>query len=159
MKKFAGLCVQEIVQTYSDTLIRIAVQQTKSMSEAEDIVQDVYMTLMKHKKPFENVDHLKAWLIKVTFNKCKDYFKSSRVKKTVPITDEMSFIAKEEQMILSEIFELHQEERVIVYLHYYEGYTTAEIANLLEMKVNTVGSKLRRARMKLKLMLEEGSKV
>jgi len=95
----------------------------------------------------------------VTFNKCKDYFKSSRVKKTVPITDEMSFIAKEEQMILSEIFELHQEERVIVYLHYYEGYTTAEIANLLEMKVNTVGSKLRRARMKLKLMLEEGSKV
>jgi len=159
MKKFAGLCVQEIVQTYSDTLIRIAVQQTKSMSEAEDIVQDVYMTLMKHKKPFENVNHLKAWLIKVTFNKCKDYFKSSRVKKTVPITDEMSFIAKEEQMILSEIFELHQEERVIVYLHYYEGYTTAEIANLLEMKVNTVGSKLRRARMKLKLMLEEGSKV
>ncbi|KPN94695.1 RNA polymerase sigma factor [Lysinibacillus sp. ZYM-1] len=159
MKKFAGLCVQEIVQTYSDTLIRIAVQQTKSMSEAEDIVQDVYMTLMKQKKPFENVDHLKAWLIKVTFNKCKDYFKSSRVKKTVPITEEMSFIAKEEQMILSEIFELHQEERVIVYLHYYEGYTTAEIANLLEMKVNTVGSKLRRARMKLKLMLEEGSKV
>jgi len=159
MKKFAGLCVQEIVQTYSDTLIRIAVQQTKSMSEAEDIVQDVYMTLMKHKKPFENVNHLKAWLIKVTFNKCKDYFKSSRVKKTVPITEEMSFIAKEEQMILSEIFELHQEERVIVYLHYYEGYTTAEIANLLEMKVNTVGSKLRRARMKLKLMLEEGSKV
>ena len=159
MKKFAGLCVQEIVQTYSDTLIRIAVQQTKSMSEAEDIVQDVYMTLMKQKKPFENVDHLKAWLIKVTFNKCKDYFKSSRVKKTVPITEEMSFIAKEEQMILLEIFELHQEERVIVYLHYYEGYTTAEIANLLEMKVNTVGSKLRRARMKLKLMLEEGSKV
>ncbi|WP_446936490.1 RNA polymerase sigma factor [Lysinibacillus fusiformis] len=51
MKKFAGLCVQEIVQTYSDTLIRIAVHQTKNMSEAEDIVQDVYMTLMKQKNP------------------------------------------------------------------------------------------------------------
>ncbi|MEA0562368.1 RNA polymerase sigma factor [Lysinibacillus irui] len=159
MITFAGLCVQEIVQTYSDTLIRIAVQQTKSMSEAEDIVQEVYMTLMKQKKPFANESHLKAWLIKVTFNKCKDYFKSSRVKKTVPITEDMSFIAKEEQIVLAEIFELHPKERAIVYLHYYEGYTTAEIANLLEINVNTVGSKLRRARMKLKTILEEGSKV
>ncbi|WP_445480794.1 RNA polymerase sigma factor [Lysinibacillus irui] len=159
MITFAGLCVQEIVQTYSDTLIRIAVQQTKSMSEAEDIVQEVYMTLMKQKKPFANEAHLKAWLIKVTFNKCKDFFKSSRVNKTVPITEDMSFIAKEEQIVLAEIFELHPKERAIVYLHYYEGYTTAEIANLLEINVNTVGSKLRRARMKLKTILEEGSKV
>lgn len=159
MKTFAGLRVHEIVQTFSDTLIRIAVQQTKNMSEAEDIVQEVYMTLMKQKKPFDNESHLKAWLIKVTFNKCKDYFKSSRVRKTVSITDEMTFIAKEEQSVLPEIFELVQEDRVIVYLHYYEGYTTAEIANLLEMKVNTVGSKLRRVRMKLKTILEEGSKV
>ncbi|WPK13086.1 RNA polymerase sigma factor [Lysinibacillus louembei] len=157
MKTFAGLRVHEIVQTYSDTLIRIAVQQTKNMSEAEDIVQDVYMTLMRQKKPFDNEVHLKAWLIKVTFNKCKDYFKSSRVKKTVPITEEMSFTAKEEQIVLPEIFELNPKERTIVYLHYYEGYTTEEIANLLEMKVNTVGSKLRRARMKLKKILEEGS--
>ena len=115
------------------------------------------MTLMRQKKSFDNEAHLKAWLIKVTFNKCKDYFKSSRVKKTVPITDEMTFIAKEEQNVLPEIFELDHKERAIVYLHYYEGYTTAEIANLLEMKVNTVGSKLRRVRIKLKNILEEGS--
>ncbi|WP_419392738.1 RNA polymerase sigma factor [Cytobacillus praedii] len=157
MKTFAGLHVHEIVQTYSDTLIRIAAQQTKNMPEAEDIVQEVFMTLMRQKKHFDNETHLKAWLIKVTFNKCKDYFKSSRVKKTVPITEEMTFIAKEEQMVLPEIFELNSNERVIVYLHYYEGYTTAEIADLLEMKVNTVGSKLRRIRMKLKNILEEGS--
>jgi RNA polymerase sigma factor (sigma-70 family) len=157
MKTFAGLRVHEIVQTYSDTLIRIAVQQTKNMSEAEDIVQEVYMTLMRQKNPFDSETHLKAWLIKVTFNKCKDYFKSSRVKKTVPITEEMTFIAKEEQIVLPEIFELDPKERVIVYLHYYEGYTTAEIADLLEMNVNTVGSKLRRVRTKLKIILEEGS--
>jgi len=157
MKTFAGLRVHEIVNAYSDTLIRIAVQQTKNMSEAEDIVQEVYMTLMKQKKPFDNEDHLKAWLIKVTFNKCKDYFKSSRVKKTVPITEEMTFIAKEEQAVLPEVFGLEPQDRAIVYLHYYEGYTTAEIANLLEINVNTVGSKLRRIRMKLKTILEEGS--
>lgn len=159
MKTFAGLRVHEIVQTYSDTLIRIAVQQTKNMSEAEDIVQEVYLTLMRQKKTFENEAHIKAWLIKVTFNKCNDYFKSSRVRKTLPITEEMTFIAKEEQNILPEIFELDQKERVIVYLHYYEGYTTAEIADILDMNVNTVGSKLRRGRMKLKTILEEGSKV
>ncbi|CAM5219934.1 RNA polymerase sigma-70 factor OS=Ureibacillus acetophenoni OX=614649 GN=SAMN05877842_102477 PE=3 SV=1 [Ureibacillus acetophenoni] len=159
MKTFAGLRVHKIVETYSDTLIRIAVQQTKNMSEAEDIVQDVYMTLMKQKRPFDSEAHLKAWLIKVTINKCKDYFKSPRFKKTVPITEEMSFTAKEEQIVLPEIFELEPNERMIVYLHYYEGYTTAEIANLLDMNVNTVGSKLRRVRMKLKSILEEGSSV
>ncbi|WP_107943534.1 RNA polymerase sigma factor [Metasolibacillus sp. FSL H7-0170] len=159
MRTFAGLRIHDIVQTYSDTLIRIAVQQTKSMSEAEDIVQEVYMTLMRQTKSFNHEGHLKAWLIKVTFNKCKDYFKSSRVKKTVPITEEMTFIAKEEQMVLPEIFELDPKDRVIVYLHYYEGYTTTEIADLLEMKANTVGSKLRRARLKLKMILDEGSKV
>lgn len=112
---------------------------------------------MRQKKPFDSEEHLKAWLIKVTFNKCKDYFKSSRVKKTIPITEEMTFIAKEEQIVLPEIFQLDEKDRVIVYLHYYEGYTTAEIANLLGMKVNTVGSNLRRVRMKLKIILEEGS--
>jgi len=157
MKTIAGLHVHEIVQTYSDTLIRIAVQQTKNMSEAEDIVQEVYMTLMRQKKPFDNEEHLKAWLIKVTFNKCKDYFKSSRVKRMVPITEEMTFIAKEEQAVLPEIMGLEPQDRTIVYLHYYEGYKTAEIANLLEINVNTVGSKLRRIRMKLKNILEEGS--
>lgn len=157
MKTIAGLHVHDIVQTYSDTLIRIAVQQTKNISEAEDIVQEVYLTLMRQKKPFDNDAHLKAWLIKVTFNKCKDYFKSSRVKKTVPLTEEMTFMAKEEQIVLPEIFELELKERTILYLHYYEGYTTAEIADILEMKVNTVGSKLRRVRMKLKNILEEGS--
>lgn len=157
MKTIAGLHVHEIVQTYSDTLIRIAVQQTKNMSEAEDIVQEVYMTLMRQKKTFESKQHLKAWLIKVTFNKCRDYFRSSRVKKTIPITEEMNFIAKEEQIVLPEIFQLDEKERAIVYLHYYEGYTTAEIANLLEMNVNTIGSKLRRVRTKLKTILEEGS--
>lgn len=157
MKTIVGLHIHEIVQTYSDTLIRITVHQTKNMSEAEDIVQEVYMTLMRQKKPFDSEEHLKAWLIKVTFNKCKDYFKSSRVRKTIPITEEMTFIAKEEQIFLPEIPQLDEKERAIVYLHYYEGYTTAEIANLLEMKVNTVGSKLRRVRMKLKTILEEGS--
>lgn len=159
MKTIANFHVHEIVQTYSDTLIRIAVQQTKNMSEAEDIVQEVYMTLMRQKKPFVSEEHLKAWLIKVTFNKCKDYFKSSRIKRTIPITEEMTFIAKEEQIVLPEIFQLDEKERAIVYLHYYEGYTTEEIANLLEMKGNTVGSKLRRVRLKLKSILEEGSKV
>ena len=117
MIKFAGLSVQEIVQTYSDTLIRIAVQQTKNMAEAEDIVQEVYMTLMRQNKPFAHEAHLKAWLIKVTFNKCKDYFKSSRVKKTVPITKEMAFIAKEEQMVLTEILSfLQKRESLFIYI-------------------------------------------
>ena len=155
-KQFAGKTIQDIVQCYSDMLLRIAFQNMRGLDTAEDIVQEVYIKLMKQTKPFTSDEHLKAWLIRVTVNLCKDYYRSSWFKRTVPLTAAMDFFAPEEQKVMEEIFSLKVEERNIIYLHYYEGYTIREIASILEKNENTISSKLQRSRKKLRSLLEEG---
>lgn len=155
-EKFAGKTIQDIVYNYSDLLIRIAFQNTRSMANAEDLVQDVYIKLMKHRKEFESEEHVKAWLIRVLINRCKDYHRSAWIRKVVPMHEQMEFLAPAEQEMMEEIFMLKPEERNIVYLFYYEGYGIKEIAEMLNLNGNTVSSKLVRARKKLKNYLMEG---
>lgn len=157
-KLFAGnKTIQDIVSDYSDMLIRIAFQNIKSLSDAEDIVQGTYIKLINSDSNFNNEEHLKAWLIRVTINQCKDHFKSSWFRKTMLITENMNFLAPEEKGIMDEIFSLNKNQRNVIYLYYYEGYSIKEIANMLDKNVNTISSLLHRARKKLKtIILEEG---
>lgn len=155
-KLFAGKTIHDVVHEYADMLMRIAFQNTKNLTDAEDVVQDIYLKLIKTDKAFASEEHLKAWLIRVTINRCRDLFRMSWFKRTVALTEEMSFVAPEEVKVLEEIFLLDKLDRNIVYLHYYEGYAIHEIADLLGKNKNTIGSRLRRARGKLKTILEEG---
>lgn len=153
---FTGKKIEIIIEEYSDTLLRIAYNNTKNMSDAEDIVQDVFVKLMGQNKNFETSNHLKSWLIRVTINACKDYLKSSWFKKVVPLEPTMQFQSKKEQKIMDEIFKLKPMDRNLIYLHYYEGYKLSEIGAMLDMNPNTVNTRLRRARGKLKNWIEEG---
>lgn len=155
---FAGKTIQNVVNSYSDILIRIAFQNTKSLADAEDIVQEVYVKLFKRHGDFKTEEHLKAWLIKVTYHRCKDFFRSSWYRKVVPIHEEIDLLAPEEQTVMEEIFQLKSDERTIIYLYYYEGYSMKEIAYMLGKNENTISSKLQRARKKLKHIIQEGSK-
>ncbi|SHJ92644.1 RNA polymerase sigma factor [Paramaledivibacter caminithermalis] len=153
---FAGKTIQNVVNSYSDILIRIAFQNTKSLTDAEDIVQEVYIKLFKYKGDFKTEEHLKAWLIKTTYHRCKDFFRSSWFRKVVPIHEDMEFFAPEEQKVMEEIFQLKLDDRTVIYLYYYEGYSIKEIAYMLGKNENTISSKLQRARKKLKHIIEEG---
>ena len=99
---------------------------------------------------------MKAWLIKVTVNKCIDIKKSARYRTTVTLDEQTARYDSEELGVMDEIFKLPEEERNIIYLYYYEGYTIAEIAQILGKKQNTVNSKLQRARNKLQSLLKKG---
>jgi RNA polymerase sigma-70 factor (ECF subfamily) len=57
---------------------------------------------------------------------------------------------------MDELFELEPEDRNIIYLYYYEGYSIKEISSIVNKNQNTISSRLQRARTKLKLLLEEG---
>jgi RNA polymerase sigma-70 factor (ECF subfamily) len=146
-----------IVDTYSDMIFRIAYQNLYNISDAEDVVQDVYVKLLKNKHiKFNDMEHLKAWLIKVTINQCLDYKKSFFRKNVVPIEEQIIPYEDEELFVLEEIKKLSEEERNIIYLYYYEGYNIREISDLLNRKQNTINSKLTRARRKLKKIILEG---
>ncbi len=145
----------EIVEMYSDMIFRIAYQNLWNVSDAEDIVQDVFLKLLKQKKGrFHDNEHLKSWLIRVTINQCMDYKKSFFRKNTVSLEDLEIPYEQEERQILEELYQLPKDTRNILYLYYYEGYTIKEIAKILGKKQNTVNSRLTRGRNQLKKIME-----
>lgn len=144
-----------IVEKFSDMIFRIAYQNLADLNDAEDAVQDVFLKLLKQKnKSFHDYEHLKSWLIRVTINQCLDYKKSFFRKNTVPLEDLEIPFEQEEREVLEELYQLPKDTRNILYLHYYEGYTIKEIAEILGKKQNTVNSKLTRGRKQLKKLLE-----
>ncbi len=150
-----------IVEQFSDMIYRIAWQNLFNREDSEDVVQDVFLKLIQQKNNiFRDSEHLKAWLIRVTINRCLDFKKSLLHRKIVPL-DNIDKLCSTgipwedgEQEIMEELYLLPEETRNILYLYYYEGYTIREIADILGKKQNTVNSKLTRGRKKLKQILE-----
>lgn len=147
---------EKIVDEYSDMIYRIAYQNLHSSFDSEDVMQEVFLSLLSCQKNFSDSAHLKAWLIRVTINKCIDLKKSMRSKTTVSLDEQIIKYNEPERDIMEAIFKLPIESRNIIYLYYYETYTIAEIAEILGKNINTVNSKLQRARKKLKTILEKG---
>ena len=150
--------IKEIYAAYAATVYRISFLMLKNRAEAEDATQNVFIKLMRCEKSFESDEHLKAWLIVTAKNTCKDFLKSWWRKRTTGLdgADALCPPANpEENHVFSAVMSLHNKYRIPLYLYYYEGYSTEEIAGLLAANPSTLRSRLRTARQKLKLLLEE----
>ncbi len=75
------------VVRYYDTLLRLAVQRAGSRAEAEDIVQDTFLQLLRSNQTFDGEEHLKAFLIRAVINRCKDFLKSARHTRSVELSE------------------------------------------------------------------------
>jgi RNA polymerase sigma-70 factor (ECF subfamily) len=151
--------IKNLVETYSDMVMKIAYQNCFNKSDSEDIVQEVFIKLIKNIDSLEkNREYIKAWLIRVTINTSKDYNKNSWYKKVEAINENEAdyYFETEDLGVLKELSKLKPIYRNIIYLYYYEGYKINEISKILTLKENTVSSNLTRARKKLKGILEEG---
>jgi len=142
------------VDKFSDMIMRISYQRVRSKADSEDILQDVLISVVKY-LPFESDESLKAWLIRATINKCKDFFKSAYRKRTVPLDEARFMLEDEDEKMYDELLKLKDKDRDLIYLYYFEGYAVKEIAKVLEKKEKTVFARLDRARSKLKFFLEE----
>lgn len=149
-----GLIVRTI-EKHADMVRRICFMYLKNNDDVDDIFQEVFLTLLKHRKSFDSDEHEKAWLIRVTINKCKDLRKSF-FKSRVCSLDEMElpFEDERENEVMREILALPPKYKDVIYLFYYEGYTAPEISKLLGVKVNTIYTHLLRAKAILKEKLE-----
>ncbi len=146
---------ERAVREYSRTVLKIAFSYTKNVSDAEDIAQEVFLALLREKKPFSTEEHLKSWLIRVTINKCKNYVNSGWFSKRGEMPDDLSYLAKEDSDVLTAVLSLNIKYRIPIHLFYYEDYSIREIAKILKIPEATVGTRLRRGREKLKDLLEE----
>ena len=149
----------EIADKYIDMVYRLALSRTKSREHAEDVSQDVFVKLLQNKKKFDNEEHLKAWLLRVTINLTKDLFSSHWYRTTDELDENITYEATENSGVYDAVMELPQKYRTVIHLHYYEGYRVEEIALITKASVGTVKSQLHRARQMLKSIMEEGETV
>lgn len=146
--------IADAVEKYSDTVFRVAFQYTRNRRDAEDILQEVFLQLIKT-PPHTDADRLKAWLIKVTVNKCRDFFRAAKRRRNFA----QNYAPADNAETFGEVFEalsaLPEKDRNALYLHYYEGYTASEIAAILGGSGHAISKRICRAREKLKKFLEE----
>lgn len=146
-----------LVNKYADMVLRLALTHLGNLVDAQDVCQEVYIKLFKHQRPFEDEEHEKAWIIRVTINRCKDVIRSPW-KKWFSLVEEIPLpIGHTESMeVVPFVLKLPRKYRMVIYLYYYEGYKTAEIAELLNCNEGTIRTQLKRAKELLKAKMVGG---
>ncbi|MBQ7134036.1 MAG: sigma-70 family RNA polymerase sigma factor [Ruminococcus sp.] len=147
---------EQIVRQHADMIYRIALQNLKNEADAQDVFQEVCLSLLTKNAPLFDDVHIKHWLIRVTINKCKNLRKSVWNTRTEPLKPDFSVAKEEDLSALELIFSLPINYRNVMYLYYFEQYTVPEISEILKKSKNTVNSQLQRARKKLREILEDG---
>ena len=150
--------LRRAMDAWGDTVYRVALAQTGSPSDADDVYQDVFMRLLEHTASFESDEHLKAWLLRVTINRCHDFARLSWNRRTGGLEQEHVDIPASDAFradIWEVVGALPPDLRTTVHLHYAEGYSTEEIARIAGCKPSTVRTRLHRARERLRTTLRD----
>lgn len=150
---------EKVIQYYSDMVYRLAFARTGTKHDADDIFQEVFLRYVKKKPVFQEEEHRKAWLIRVTINCSNNFWSSLWNKKTQEFSDEMLFETEESINLYFELQQLPPKYREVIHLFYYEDMSLEEISLALNRKNSTVRTQLTRARAMLKKFMKEADYV
>jgi len=149
-----ALC--DAMERHGDTVYRLALCRLQSIADAEDVYQDVFLRLLAQDGAEWDQEHLKAWLIRTTLNRCADLhrFRLRRPVLSLAEIPDQSRSADEAAELWAAVARLPEKLRTVIHLHYAEGYSTEELAVLLGVPAATVRTRLHRGRNQLRTMLE-----
>ena len=158
----SGESIDEIIDKYSDMIYRLAYSYVKTKHDAEDVYQDVFLRYISKPRSYDSEEHRKAWLLRVTINRCKSLLSSSWFRKTAPLDEthlgDTQLNDTEETNDLSDYLALLPPKyRPVIHLFYFEEMTTKQISRILHIKESTLRSWLSRARTILGENLKEGT--
>lgn len=144
-------------ERYLDMVYRIALNCLRSPADAEDAAQTVMLRLWQSGPGGLEEDRLRYWLVRVTVNVCRDLSRAPWRRRTVSLEEcpEPVFEEPSRQELYDEVMALPAKYRLPLYLYYYEGYSVAEVGELLRLNPSTVQTRLARGRAKLKTILTE----
>ena len=145
----------QCVTAFQPSVFRLAYSYVKSSADAEDISQEVFLKLYRSKESFTADENIKAWLMKVTANTAKNYLSSAWTKRKLPLTEDIPLKDEKDYELLEALNRLNKNYRAVIYLHYYEGYSVAEISSMLGISESNVKARLKRGRDKLRAILEK----
>lgn len=165
--------LQEKIDLYSDMLFKIAYARLGNRADAEDVVQETFYQYLKAAREFENAEHEKAWLIRVTLNGCRREWRNAFNRRRSDVQDleqlcqenteaegecspEETVLCRERAgAVMEAVWKLPMRYRDVIHLFYYEDLSVNEIAEILGRKTSTVTSQLTRGREILKKSLKE----
>ena len=153
-KRGVILDISQIYNEHKNSVYRLALTYMHSAGEAEDICHDVFMRLIQNRDAvYEGRE--RAWLMSVTANLCKDRLRFYKRHSEESLPEDMPYDSGSFLEITDAVMSLSVKERTVIYLYYYEGYSTAEIGKMQRISRSAVTSRLERARKHLKNRLEE----
>lgn len=151
----------DLYQKYAGIVFRTAYNFLLHKDDAEDIVQEVFIKYFISNKAFNDDDHEKAWILTVTANLSKNVLRSKsrqnlELDDTIKIVDNKFEKETTNHLDLEEaMIRLTANQRLVIYLFYYEQIPIKNIAKIMKSNENTVKSHLLRAKSKMKTYLEK----
>ena len=144
------------MERHGGSVYRLALCRLRSVPDAEDVCQDVFLRLLQRGDPAWDEERTKAWLLRCTLNRCADVGRW-RQRRPAASWEELPDIpgetAAEARALWEAVGQLPSAQRSAIHLHYAEGYSTGEIAAILRVPAATVRTRLFRGRAKLRELL------
>lgn len=162
--------IAQAIEAHADTVMRVCTIYMREPADREDAFQETFLRLARHKLPFTDDEHRKAWLIRVCTNVCKDMLKrASRRDESLDALGEDGFSPVgddgqegqrelEGQEVVHALTLIDERYRMPLYLRFYEDYTASQIAKALGIPENTVYTYISRGKQQLKGVLSHGLK-
>lgn len=154
----AGGEMDAIIDHYQDMVYGLALARTGCRADADDVFQEVFLAYHQCGKTFKDEEHQKAWLLRTTVNQCRRVTSSSWRRKTVPLSERedtpVQFREPAENQVWEALQSLAEDYRLPLYLFYFQGLSTQEIAKALAIRPGTVRMRLTRGRDQLRETLK-----
>ncbi len=146
------------------SVFRLAYSYLRNRADADDVVQEVFLKLYRHGDAIPNDEHAANWLLRVTVNECTSLHRKLRRRpediedyiETLAAPDRTEPTGLQDGQLIRRLMGLPARYRVPLYLYYFEGRSTHEVAELLGVPDATVRTRLARGRARLRDVLEEG---
>ena len=147
--------LEGLVRRHAPAVYRLAYARTGSRADAEDIMQETFLRLVRRRPELRDEDHCRAWLLHTAAN-CANSLHRRPWRRELPLEESGAQVpGPEPGGVLEAVLALPEKYRAPVCLYYCEGYSTAEVAHILGRKEATVRTWLSRARGLLRDILEE----
>lgn len=160
--------IDEIMNKYGQEVLQLVYSYVNNKEVAEDLTQDIFVKCYKSLHTYKGKSDVKTWLWRIAINQCKDYIKSWYNKKVIVTEDDFMYMESqkesveqtvmqnaEDRELASAVMNLPIKYREVIYLFYYEELSIKEIATVIDVKENTIKTRLKKAKELLKKGLEE----
>lgn len=139
--------IERIVDEYASELFRLCLVMLKNTHDAEDAVQDTLLSYLQRAPEFESRESERSWLLTVAANRCRDSLRRAKRHPSVSMDELTELGATDEHaLVLDALMALPEKFRLVLTLHYVEGYSTSEIAGMIGRTPSAVKMRLQKGR-------------